>query len=67
MSIEAIHTEKAPAAVGPYSQACRTGNLVFCSGQVPINPETGKIEASDIQDQTRQVMKNLEQVLLQQT
>ncbi len=58
-----ISTEKAPAAIGPYSQAIVTGGLVFTSGQIPINPESGCIEASDITSQTEQVMKNLGAVL----
>ena len=58
-----ISTEKAPAAIGPYSQAIVTGGLVFTSGQIPINPENGKIEAEGITAQTEQVMKNLGEVL----
>ena len=61
--IKTISTDKAPAAIGPYSQAKVVGNLVFTSGQIPINPETGNIEASDISCQTEQVMKNLGAVL----
>jgi 2-iminobutanoate/2-iminopropanoate deaminase len=60
---EKIATDKAPAAVGPYSQAVRVGNLVFTSGQIPINPESGSIEAEGIEAQTEQVMKNLGAVL----
>ena len=58
-----IATEKAPGAIGPYSQAIVTGNLVFTSGQIPINPETGAVEAVGIEAQTEQVMKNLGAVL----
>lgn len=58
-----IHTEKAPAAIGPYSQAMVTGNLVFTSGQIPINPATGNVEAEGIEAQTHQVCKNLAAVL----
>ena len=58
-----VSTEKAPAAIGPYSQAMVTGNLVFTSGQIPINPENGNIEAVGITEQTEQVMKNLGAVL----
>ena len=58
-----IATDKAPAAIGPYSQAMITGNLVFTSGQIPINPSSGNIEATDITSQTEQVMKNLGEVL----
>ena len=58
-----IHTDNAPAAIGPYSQAIIHGDLVFTSGQIPINPQTGNIEAEGIVDQTEQVMKNLGAVL----
>ena len=58
-----IHTEKAPAAIGPYSQAMKVGTLVFTSGQIPINPESGNIEAEGITAQTEQVCKNLTAVL----
>ncbi len=58
-----ISTEKAPLAIGPYSQAMISGNLVFTSGQIPINPESGNVEATDIKSQTEQVMKNLGEVL----
>lgn len=61
--MEKIFTQQAPAAIGPYSQAVRTGNLVYTSGQIPIDPATGAIEASDITGQTEQVMKNLQAVL----
>ena len=58
-----ISTDKAPAAIGPYSQATVTGNLVFTSGQIPINPETAAVEAVGIEAQAEQVMKNLGAVL----
>ena len=58
-----ISTDKAPAAIGPYSQAIVTGNLVFTSGQIPINPETASVEAVGIEAQAEQVMKNLGAVL----
>ena len=58
-----IHTEKAPAAIGPYSQAVKAGNLLFVSGQIPIDPATGNVEAADITGQTEQVMQNLKAVL----
>ncbi|MGM9553453.1 MAG: RidA family protein [Faecousia sp.] len=61
--MEKVFTEQAPAAIGPYSQAVKTGGLVYTSGQIPINPATGAIEAQDIKGQTEQVMKNLEAVL----
>ena len=58
-----ISTSNAPAAIGPYSQAIALGGLVFTSGQIPINPVSGNIEAADIKGQTEQVMKNLGEVL----
>ena len=58
-----ISTNKAPSAIGPYSQAIVCGNMLYTSGQIPINPETGNIEAQDITAQTEQVMKNLGAVL----
>ena len=60
---EIISTENAPAALGPYSQAIKTNSLIFCSGQIPINPATGAIEAVTIEDQTRQSITNLKNVL----
>ncbi|MBR1529158.1 MAG: RidA family protein [Oscillospiraceae bacterium] len=60
---EKIYTETAPAAIGPYSQAVKAGNTVYTSGQIAIVPATGNIEATDIQGQTEQVMKNLSEVL----
>ena len=58
-----ISTDKAPAAIGPYSQAIAAGNLLFTSGQIPINPKTNNVDATDIKGQTEQVMKNLGAVL----
>lgn len=58
-----ISSPNAPVAVGPYSQAVRSGNLLFCSGQIPIDPATGKIEAADVEGQARQVIKNIRAVL----
>ena len=58
-----VATTNAPGAIGPYSQAIVTGNLVFTSGQIPINPATGNIEAVTIEEQTRQVCENLKAVL----
>jgi len=58
-----ISTPNAPQAIGPYSQAVVAGNLIFISGQVPIDPETGKLIINDITAQTEQVMKNLEAIL----
>lgn len=54
-----ISTQNAPAAIGPYSQGIITGNLLFASGQIAINPANGEIEGNDIVSQTRQVMKNI--------
>ena len=59
----AIHTAQAPAAIGPYSQAIRVGNMVFTSGQVAIDPATGQLVAGGIEDQTHRVLKNLQAVL----
>lgn len=61
--IETVSTENAPKALGPYSQALKAGGFVWCSGQIPINPATGAIEAVTIEDQTRQVIENLSNVL----
>ena len=61
--IKKISTEKAPAAIGPYSQAIIHGDLLFTSGQIPINPATGNVEAEGITAQTEQVMQNLSAVL----
>ena len=58
-----IYTENAPAAIGPYSQAIVHGDLVFTSGQIPINPMTGNVDVEGITEQTEQVMKNLDAVL----
>ena len=54
-----IATDKAPQAIGPYSQAIKLGNLLFISGQIPIDPKTGQLVQADIEVQTRQVMENL--------
>ena len=61
--ISKVQTEKAPAEIGPYSQAVVIGDLVFTSGQIPINPETGAIEGATIKEQAHQVCKNLKAVL----
>lgn len=61
--MKVVSTTKAPAAIGPYSQAMITGNLVFTSGQIPIDPATGGIVGTDITQQAEQVMKNLGEVL----
>lgn len=61
--MQKIHTDQAPAAVGPYSQAVVSGGMVYTSGQIAINPATNTVEATDIQGQTEQVMQNLGAVL----
>lgn len=60
---EAIATDGAPKAIGPYSQAIRMGGLLFCSGQIPLDPSTGQLVTGDIATQTRQVFANLGAVL----
>lgn len=61
--LKKISTEKAPAAIGPYSQGIIVGNTLFASGQIPINPATGEIEGTDIVAQAEQVMKNIGAIL----
>lgn len=61
--MKTVYTEKAPVAIGPYSQAKICGELVFTSGQIPVNPATGNIEANDVAAQTHQVCKNITEVL----
>ena len=63
MELKKVATEKAPAAIGPYSQAIVCGEMVFTSGQIPINPASGNVEATTIEAQTEQVMQNLGEVL----
>lgn len=58
-----VSTDKAPGAIGPYSQAIMAGGLVFCSGQIPIDPATGNFISHVVAEQTEQVLKNLDQVL----
>jgi 2-iminobutanoate/2-iminopropanoate deaminase len=60
---EVIATKEAPAAIGPYSQAVRFGNMLFLSGQIPIDPVTGRVNTGPIEDQTKQVLENLKAVL----
>ena len=60
---EKVFTDKAPGAIGPYSQAIVVGNTVFTSGQIPINPQTGLLEGTTVKEQTHRVCKNLEAVL----
>jgi 2-iminobutanoate/2-iminopropanoate deaminase len=62
MSKEVIFTDKAPKAIGPYSQAIKFGNILFISGQVPVNPATGEL-TGDIKVQTRQVLENIKSIL----
>ncbi|MSR21909.1 MAG: RidA family protein, partial [Gemmatimonadetes bacterium] len=61
--LSVIHTESAPAALGPYSQAIVTGEWVFCSGQIPIHPSTGELLEGSIAEQTERVLTNLAEVL----
>lgn len=63
MEIKQVSTAKAPAAIGPYSQAIIVGDMVFTSGQIPINPASGNVEATTIEAQSKQVMQNLGAVL----
>ena len=61
--MEIVYTKKAPEAIGPYSQAIKVGNIVYTSGQIPIDPKAGNVEAVTITEQTEQVCKNLSAVL----
>ena len=61
--MKVLHTEKAPAAIGPYSQAIEVNGFVFASGQIPINPETGAMVEADIKAQTRQALTNANEVM----
>jgi len=63
MGIAKIETSQAPAAIGPYSQAVKAGDFLFCSGQIPLVPNSGEIIAGGIEAQTKQVLANLKQVL----
>ena len=58
-----ISTSEAPAAIGPYSQAVRAGSMIFCAGQVPLDPKTGQIVSQDIAEQTRRVLENVAAIL----
>src|SRR5690606_267128 len=60
---QAVATDKAPKAIGPYSQAVKAGNLVFASGQIPLDPATGEFVPGDVQAQTHRVMQNLSAIL----
>jgi 2-iminobutanoate/2-iminopropanoate deaminase len=61
--LQTIHTDKAPKAVGPYSQAVKANGFIFLSGQIPLDPESGQLVSGTIADQTRQVLNNLSNVL----
>ncbi len=61
--IKKIHTDKAPAAIGPYSQAIAAGDMLYTSGQIPVDPATGDVVAGGIKEQAEQVLKNLGEVL----
>ena len=63
MSIKVISTDRAPKAIGPYSQAVQVGNMVYTSGQIPLKPESGELVTESIEAQTRQVLDNLKAVL----
>ena len=60
---EKLHTDRAPAAIGPYSQAVRAGNTLYISGQLPVDPATGSIDAPDAAGQTRQSLENIKAIL----
>ena len=62
MTKEIISTENAPQAIGPYSQAVKAGNLIFISGQIPLNPKTGDLVTESIEDQARQVLYNVKSI-----
>jgi 2-iminobutanoate/2-iminopropanoate deaminase len=66
MQIQTIGTDHAPKAIGPYSQAVRSGNLLFCSGQIPLDPASNQIVAGGIREQTERVLKNIAAVLASQ-
>lgn len=63
MEKKVLHTEKAPAAIGPYSQAIEVNGFVFASGQIPINPATGEMVQGDVKEQTRQALTNASEVM----
>lgn len=63
MNKEIIYSKNAPAAIGPYAQGIKVGNLLFISGQLPINPKTGELLTGDIQAQTKQVIENLKAII----
>ena len=63
MNKEIVSTDNAPGAIGPYSQAIKAGGMIFCSGQIPIDPATGNFVSDVVSEQTEQVLKNLGEVL----
>ena len=63
MKKKIIYSDKAPAAIGPYSQAIKSGNMLFTSGQIPLDPRSGQVAEGGIQGQTRQALENLREVL----
>jgi len=63
MTKKVIQTDKAPKAIGPYSQAIQAGNFLFLSGQIPLNPKTGELIQGDIREQTQQVLENIKRIL----
>ena len=63
MEVKKVNTEKAPKALGPYVQAHKIGNLIFCSGQLGINPETGKLVDGGVLEEAKQVFKNIQAIL----
>ena len=62
MTKEIISTKNAPQAIGPYSQAVKTGNLIFISGQIPLNPKTGDLVSGSIEDEANQVIENIKSI-----
>jgi 2-iminobutanoate/2-iminopropanoate deaminase len=63
--MNAIHTNNAPQAIGPYSQAVSAGDFIFVSGQIPIDPNTGLVVSNTVEEQTRQVLENLKNILIE--
>ena len=63
MGKKVIQTDKAPKAIGPYSQAIQAGNFLFLSGQIPLDPKTGELVKGDIREQTQQVLENIKGIL----
>ena len=66
MKLQTVATDKAPKAVGPYSQAVRTGDFLFCAGQIPLDPASGILVAGDIKEQTERVLENIKAILASQ-